>query len=81
MNPVMFGLTYVGSWLLMGLGIFLAFRVFTEFRKMSLRGAARERVAEASALIRIALVALVVLVSIGVTYAGAYTFYNLMIVR
>lgn len=81
MNAMMFGLTYLYSWLLMGLGVFLAFRVAADLRRGARRMAtAQERVVVASGLIRIALIALVVLVSTGVTYAGAYTFYNLMIV-
>lgn len=81
MNAMMFGLTYLYSWLLMGLGVFLAFRVAADLRRGARRTAtAQERVIVASGLIRIALIALVVLVSTGVTYAGAYTFYNLMIV-
>ena len=81
MNAMMFGLTYLYSWLLMGLGVFLAFRVAADLRRGARRTAtAQERVIAASGVLRIALVALVVLVSTGVTYAGAYTFYNLMIV-
>ena len=81
MNAMMFGLTYLYSWLLMGLGVFLAFRVAADLRRGARRTAtAQERVIVASGLIRIALIALVVLVSTGVTYAGAYAFYNLMIV-
>ncbi|MDO8751327.1 MAG: hypothetical protein Q7K03_09335 [Dehalococcoidia bacterium] len=80
MNAVLFGLTYLYSWLLMGLGVFLAFRVATDLRRaMQQRAIGQERTLVASGAIRIALIALVVLVSMGVTYAGAYTVYNLMI--
>lgn len=80
MNAVLFGLTYLYSWLLMGLGVFLAFRVATDLRRaMQQKATGQERVLVASGAIRIALIALVVLVSMGVTYAGAYTVYNLMI--
>ena len=81
MNAVLFGLTYLYSWLLMGLGVFLAFRVATDLRRaMQQKATGQERALVASGSIRIALIALVVLVSLGVTYAGAYTVYNLMIV-
>ena len=82
MNAVLFGFTYLYSWLLMGLGVFLAFRVATDLRRaMQQRATGQERMLVASSgSIRIALIALVVVVSVGVTYAGAYTFYNLMIV-
>ncbi len=32
MNPLVFGLTYLVSWLLIGLGVFLAFRFAAELR-------------------------------------------------
>ncbi len=86
MNAVLFGFTYLYSWLLMGLGVFLAFRVAMDLRRaMQQRAtgqagqAGQERMLMASGSIRIALIALVVLLSVGVRYAGAYTFYNLMI--
>ena len=80
MNAVLFGLTYLYSWLLMGLGVFLAFRVATDLRRaMQQKATGQERALVASGAIRVALIALVVLVSMGVTYAGAYTVYNLMI--
>lgn len=77
MNPVLFGLIYVVSWLLMGLGVFLAFRVATDLRRAAQHGVVNRAVAAGSA-VRVALIGLVVLVSLGITYAGAYTFYNLM---
>ncbi len=82
MHPVVFGLTYLGSWLLMGLGVFLAFRVVRDLRRVSTgkMAAAQAKAMEVGALVRLALIALIVLVSVGVVYAGAYTFYNLMIV-
>ena len=82
MHPVVFGLTYLGSWLLMGLGVFLAFRVVRDLRRVSTgkMAAAQAKAMEVGSLVRLALIALIVLVSVGVVYAGAYTFYNLMIV-
>jgi len=78
MNPVLFGLTYLVSWLLMGLGVFLAFRVALDLKRAASRGAV-ERAVVAGSTIRIALIVLVVFASLGITYAGAYTFYNLMV--
>jgi amino acid permease len=75
---VLFGLTYLVSWLLMGLGVFLAFRVALDLRRAASRGVV-ERAVVAGSTIRIALVVLVVFASLGITYAGAYTFYNLMV--
>lgn len=80
MGPIAFGAIYLGSWLLMGLGVFLAFRVTADLRRAAgARGSAWDRYEGTSHLLRAALLSLVLLVSVGVTYAGAYTFYNLML--
>lgn len=80
MNAMVFGLTYLYSWLLMGLGVFLVFRVVADLRRSaSNKGPLQAKAMAANTVIRLSLVALVVLVSVGVTYAGAYAFYNLVV--
>ncbi len=82
MNPLAFGSIYLGSWLLMGLGVFLAFRISSDLRQMvSVRVPSELRAAASSWAVRASVVGLVVLVSVGITYAGAYTFYNLMFAK
>ena len=82
MNPLAFGSIYLGSWLLMGLGVFLAFRISSDLRQMvSIRVPSELRTATSSWAVRASVVGLVVLVSVGITYAGAYTFYNLMFAK
>lgn len=80
MNPVLFSLTYLVSWLLMGLGVFLTFRLVTTMRRGAVAQEARQFSVAAGRFIVAGLVALVVLASMGAFYAGAYTFYNLMLV-
>lgn len=80
MNPVLFSLTYLVSWLLMGLGVFLTFRLVTTLRRGAVLREARQFSVAASRFVVVGLVALVVLASMGAFYAGAYTFYNLMLV-
>jgi hypothetical protein len=79
MNPVLFSLTYLMSWLLMGLGVFLTFRLVTTLRRGSAVREARQISVAAGRFIAAGLVVLVVLASMGAFYAGAYTFYNLML--
>lgn len=82
MNPIVFGSLYLGSWLLMGLGVFLALRISGDLRHMvTARIPAELRTAASGWAVRASVVGLVVLVSVGITYAGAYTFYNLMFAR
>ena len=82
MNPVTFALTYLGSWLLMGLGVFLAFRVASDLRRgLSARAAPARTAAKVGPLVVVGLVSLVIMASLGVIYAGAYTFYNLVVTR
>jgi hypothetical protein len=52
--------------------------VALDLRRAASRGVV-ERAVVAGSTIRIALVVLVVFASLGITYAGAYTFYNLMV--
>jgi hypothetical protein len=80
MNPVLFSLTYLVSWLLMGLGVFLTFRLVSTMRRGAIPQRAAPLAVAAGRFVMAGLVALVVLSSIGAFYAGAYTFYNLMLV-
>lgn len=82
MNPLAFGSIYLGSWMLMGLGLFLAFRISSDLRQMvSARIPAEFKAGTSTWAVRASVVGLVVLVSVGITYAGAYTFYNLMFAK
>jgi hypothetical protein len=80
MNPVLFSLTYLVSWLLMGLGVFLTFRLVATVRRGTTAQEAKQMTLVAGRLMVVGLVTLVVMASMGAFYAGAYTFYNLMLV-
>ena len=80
-HPVAFSLTYLVSWLLMGLGVFLTFRFVTHLRQTArakVEGKVGGPVMMATP-VTIALVVLAVLAGVGVFYSGAYTLYNLVI--
>lgn len=80
MNPILFSITYLVSWLLMGLGVFLTFRLVSTMRRGAVPQRATQLPVAAGRFVMAGLVALVVLASMGAFYAGAYTFYNLMLV-
>lgn len=78
MNPLVFGFTYLGSWLLIGLGVFLIIRSGVEF-KLGL--ASRATVEEGDGLTQAKsrlLLAVLIVVGLGVTYAGAFTLIDLL---
>ena len=82
MNPIIFGSIYIGSWLLMGLGLFLALRISRDLRhEVGQRIPVGIGLTSTGWVMRASLISLVVLISAGITYAGVYTFYNLMFAR
>ncbi len=78
MNPLLFALVYIVSWLLIGLGVFIAFRLATDPARRAQHGASANGTS-ALGTTRVVLVALGIFLSLGITYAGAYTFYNLVV--
>ncbi len=80
MHPIVFGLAYLGSWLLIGLGIFMVFALLGELRRRDGRRVAVEGAVKVPrGMSGTGLAALTVLTSICVTGAGAYVFLSLMV--
>ena len=77
MSSVIYGLADLPTWLLMGVGVVLTFRVTSRMRRGGNPGAKAQKGVMTPGLIRVSLTALVVLASMGIAYAGAYIFYHL----
>ena len=79
MNPLVFGLTFLGSWLLIGLGVFVVLRVLAALMADQERDAETPAPAPRNGGLRGGYAALTALAGLGVAAAGAYFFANLEI--
>ena len=78
MNPLVFGLIYLGSWLLIGLGLFLVFRSVVELKRETDRGTEAPQAAKTPNAPGRGLMAAVFLAGFGIIYAGGYSLLSLL---
>ena len=78
MNPLIFGLIFLGSWLLIGLGLFLVFRSVVELKRETGRGTEAHLATVTPNGPGRGIMAAALLAGFGIIYAGGYTLLNLL---
>ena len=78
MNPLLFGLIYLGSWLLIGLGLFLVFRSVVELKRETSRGTEAQLAPDTPNGPSRGLMAAALLAGFGIIYAGGFTLLDLI---
>ena len=79
MNPLSFGATFVASWLLIGLGVFLLFAVSAEIRWATDRSSdVRGAPTASGGMMRHVVAVFIILFGMSVAALGAYTLLSLL---